>query len=159
MKIGTNVVRMCNIICLVLLLALLVCQFLPFWTVGEKQVSVQEYTWITWAHEDLTDSFIDTFGRDFMIKDMVLTPFIVLAGIILAAIFCVSKVKKPGAAFLPFFVGVLVAWGYLSTPILQMGMLWQLHLGLSIAMAVVSLVPLYNCAVATVNWFKVPKEA
>lgn len=159
MKIGTNAIRVCNIICLVLMLALLVCQFLPFWTVGEKQVSVQGYTWITWEHEDLTDSFVDTFGKDYMVKDMVLTPVVVLAGVIIAAIFCIRKLKKPGVGILPFLVGVLSIWGYLSTPVLQMGMLWQLHLALSIAMTVVSLVPLYNCAVATINWFKIPKRA
>ena len=159
MKIGTNMVRICNIVSLLLLVAILVCQFLPFWTVGDKQVSIQEYTWITWEQDDLTDSFEDTFGKDYMVKDLVLTPFAIVAGVILAAIFCLKNLKKSGAAFIPFIVGVIGIVGYLTVPILMMGQLWQLHLALCIAMTVISMIPLINCLTATINWFKVPKTA
>lgn len=159
MKNGAKLIRLCNIICVVLMLAMLVCQFLPFWAIGENQVSIQEHTWFPWVNEDLTDLFLDTFGRDFMLKDIVLVPFVMLFGCVLGAIFCLLKQKVAGIATIPFFVGLIGIWGYLSKPALQMGMLWQLHLVLAILLVVVSAIPLTDCVIRAVRWFQVPKEA
>ncbi len=159
MKNGAKLIRLCNIICVVLMLALLVCQFLPFWVVGENQVSIQEHTWFPWLNEDLTDLFVDTFGRDFMLKDIVLVPFVVLFGCVLGAIFCLLKFKSAGIAWIPFFVGLVGIIGYLTVPALQMGALWPVHLVVCILITIAAAIPLTDCAIRAVRWFQVPKEA
>lgn len=152
-------IRLCNIICVVLMLAMLVCQLLPFWAVGENQVSIQEHTWFPWLNEDLTDLFVDTFGRDFMLKDIVLVPFVMLFGCVLGAIFCLLKLKSAGIAWIPFFVGLVGIIGYLTVPALQMGALWPVHLVVSILMTIAAAIPLTDCVIRAVRWFQVPKEA
>lgn len=159
MKKGTNWIRLCNIALVVLMLAMLVCQFLPFWAVGEEQFSMQEYTWFTWNCAELTDYLGDTVDPDFMVKDVVLVPFVMLFGCVLGSIFCLLKRKNAGIATIPLCVGAIGVWGYLTNPAFQLGALWQVHLVLCILMVVVALIPMSVCVSRAINWFKVPKEA
>lgn len=159
MKKGTTLIRLCNFALVVVMLAMLVCQFLPFWTVGEEQVSMQEYTWITWDHGALTKQLQKEVNPDFMVKDFVMVSFFMLVGCVLGIIFCLIKRNSAAIALIPFCLGILGIWGYLTKPVLQIGFLWQLHLGVSIALAVVALVPLSVCVIKMIDWFKVPKTA
>lgn len=152
-------IRLCIFACVALMLALLVMHFLPFWTVGEEQFSIQQYTWFTWNCEALTDHIVDNVNSDFMVKDMALIPFVVLFGSVLGSIFCVINSKKAGFATIPLAVGIIGAVGYLTNPVFQLGALWQVHMVLCILMAVVALIPLSTCIKAAINWFKVPQEA
>lgn len=44
-------------VCLPLALALLVCQFVPFWTVNEKTLSIAEYIWLPTYNKDVMRVF------------------------------------------------------------------------------------------------------
>jgi hypothetical protein len=44
-------------VCLPLALALLVCQFIPFWTVNDKSISIAQYIWLPTYLKDVTKVF------------------------------------------------------------------------------------------------------
>lgn len=159
MKKELNVIRICNFILIALMLAMLICQFLPFWSVADKQVSVQEYNWITWEHADLTKQIQKELGKDFMVKDFALIPFSVFFGSILGTIFTLLHLKSAGISLVGFSVGIICTIGYLTTPVMQLGSMWILHLVVSILLVLAGLPAFVILIKRAINWFKVPQEA
>ena len=54
MKKKLTVSQICSVVCAVLLLALVVCQFMPFWTAEEESVSIQKCVWFPQECKDIT---------------------------------------------------------------------------------------------------------
>lgn len=65
--------------CLALTLALLVCQFVPFWTFEGKSISISQYIWLPWTLKDLTREFAANVQSDFALNDLGPAPIILLA--------------------------------------------------------------------------------
>lgn len=208
-KISPKLIRVCNIACAVLMLALLVLQFLPFWTFPactctkpcgiakfqinqscemcrayreacaqippspltkhlkrldyskEWQISIQQYTWTpefstcNGATEWFEKYFQDLYEYDdfeFLVKDIVLMPVLVLFGTFFGCYFCLFKSKKALCFIIPLIVGIAGVVGYLTIPVFQMGALWQVHLVVSALILLGSLIPMIECLFRAIDW-------
>lgn len=137
-----------NIVCAVLMLALLVCQFIPFWSVGEQYVSIGGYVWFPEDHGDLTVHLQESLNNsDFTAGSIVWIHLIMLLVSAAGFAFCLKNSDAVWPAVFPAVCGVVGICGYITQPVLQMGAAWPLHLVLSIVtlvLAVVSLVCKYK---------------
>lgn len=144
---------LCNVISAVLMLALLLCQLLPFWDFGSQQLSIQQYIGFPEKHQEVTSYFRSQISPDFMVKDIVLMPVITLLVGLIGAFFCVWKCKKNWVFLFPMICGISGVIGYLGVPAFQLGAMWQLHLVISILMLVCAIVPMIQCFVKVKDWF------
>ena len=140
------------IIAAVLLVGLFVLQFLPFWTVGEKTISMNGYLWLPEHNGDISAAFKgimrdlgylpDKAAETNWINWLALWPVMQTVFILLGL---GIHVKARGNGFMllfPIACGVCGILGFTRHPILQMGSTWVIQLILSIAMIVVSVVGL-----------------
>lgn len=142
-KTATRCATLCNSICVILSLSLLILQFSPFWQTEEGAVAIQGYVWFPTSHAGLQSVLREATGNDaFSVNDILTMPILVLltgtAGIVIG----LWKRQKPLALLLPTFCGLVGIWGYLVNPVMRLGMNWGLHLGLCVAMAVTGAVGL-----------------
>ena len=139
MKKSINLVRVFNIVCAVLLVAIAVCQLVPFWQSGETTASIQDYVWFPKENKGLNDYFKQVTGdRTFRVNDMMLMPVIVIACSILGLFSCTVKSGKVSSAIIPLICGVVGIWGYRSSPLFQTADSWIIHLVICILLTVLS---------------------
>lgn len=124
----------CNVVCAVLLIALIALQFVPgFWATAPNKkgevdsASLQGYIWLPEEHKDLEKSFKKDID-EFELNDIVGMPVGVLAFGILAVVFTALKPKGLWAALFAFLAAVLGVIGYLTMPVYQLGNNWVIHL-------------------------------
>lgn len=67
-------------VCLPLALALLVCQFVPFWTVEGKSISIAQYIWLPTYLKDVTKVFAAEYPEFASMNAFGGAPLIVLFG-------------------------------------------------------------------------------
>ena len=149
-----NYKSICNFVCCALLLVLLVLQFLPgFWTCqkstadvnGEyptESASLQEYIWTPAEFLYFENYFEKQFGKDFELNQVILMPVVTLVCGALGIICGLLAHSKAWPGIFAVLAGGVGAYGYLTQPMFQMGPNWQLHMGVCIALAVISLVML-----------------
>ena len=143
----TGKASLINIVCAVLLILLLVLQFTPFWHYGDEEpqsASIQEFVWFPSDNKALSTYIEDQLGVDFAVDEMVVMPVVVLVSGLAGAIVCILKSRASAAAILPAIAGLSGVIGYLSTPALQLGSLWILHLAVCVVLLVLSLVLLIS---------------
>lgn len=129
----------CNVLCAALALVLLVCQFLPFWTVeseeGASEVSIQSFIWFPYRHADLEAQLAEATGdEDFSAGSALAMPVLVLLCGAASVALCLIKHSSAVASALPAACGLAGAWGFLAEPAFQLGNAWQVQLALSAAM-------------------------
>lgn len=157
---NTNLTRICNLICAVLMLALIVCQFMPFWTTSTTgdEISIQEYTWLPHHNKDLEKDFKANFGKDYGINDVVLMPIVTLVIGALGIGFSILFGKKCVITVCPLLVGIMATINYLTNPAFQAGAIWQLHLVLGIALLVACIIPVIQCILHVIDWIHPEEE-
>lgn len=161
--------QICLIICTVLCLALVVTQFLPFWTAevevkneaGEKVV--QQETLSVWGflsfpendvQKEFTDYFVSSLGEDgYTINGTAGVACMILAFSVLTVIFTILKSDKVWTFVFPLVCGISGVYGYLTQGVFQMGNLWILPLILSAVIAVVALIPAVQFVLGIKRWF------
>ena len=140
------------IITAVLMLALFVFQFLPFWTVGEKTISLNGYLWLPEHNGDISAEFKgimkdlgylpDKNAETNWINWLALWP-VMQTVFLIVGIGLHYKAKGNGFMLLfPIACGVSGILGFTRHPILQMGSTWVIQLVISILMIVVAVVGL-----------------
>ena len=137
-KLKENPLALNNLICTVLMMALLVCYFLPFWNVDGQTASIGGYIWMPENHQNITEYF-RLNSEEFLSSGMnsiVGMPILLLVtcGI---GIFC--GIVKPSSLLTPVMgmvccISGLV--GFLGEPIFRMGGSWILMLILCVAIGV-----------------------
>jgi hypothetical protein len=240
MTISTKWIRICNIACAVLLLALLALQtFQPFWnlpgctcttectkaqnlmdsdkidmncpacapfasikvkacvwckerpktteldakevanrdTAKDWTLSIQHYTWMPTfpSTKGVTDYFTSMYkdrsinnsefvsgvtgtGYSFMVKDFVLMPVIVFFFGLIGGYLGIAKSKNPVVSIFALVTGIWVVKDYLTLHIFRIGNLWQLHMGIGIAIILFALVPTAAYLLRIIKWCN-PKAA
>lgn len=154
MKTKINWTSVCNIICAVLMLALMVCQFVvPFWSGAEGETaSIQGFAWL--CEEDqydwLSDMMKDTYGREYR-NEIWPMPFLCLLLSIFGIIFCAIKSQNVLMSVFPLACGIVGAYGYLIKPMYQAGNLQVLHLVLCFAISAAALGAIVAAAVKAVK--------
>lgn len=218
MKISTKWIRLCNIACAVLLLALLVCQLLPFWTMPactcegacepapnrfsdpkidpsckactvtykwcqnlapefragtdpdklkdttkDWTVSIQQYTWLSdfECSKGVFEFFSKIFNTDdytFMLNDIKDMPVLVFFFSLIGAYFGFAKSKNPLSSIFALCTSISAVVGYLTQPIFQMGMLWQVHLVVAILIGLAAVLPTVEYIRRAIDWLN-PNKA
>ncbi len=156
-----NAKKIAGILCIVvavLMLAMLVMQFMPFWSAEEDTASINGYVWLPKSHKDLTNYFKDFFKNEIGIKYSMnyfyLMPVIVLVCCVLGLALCATKRGGLVSFILPLIGGIYGARDYLMNVLFQMGQNWQIHLALCIAMAVVAGLGIAVCILGKIKFKK-----
>lgn len=161
-----NYKPVCNIICAVLMLVLLVFQFLPgYWTAQKARpekdgtyktdtASLQGYMWMPSEHTVLDDYFDDLYGDALVMNDAVMMPIITLTCGVLHLVFCLFMRHKSWLAILPALAGAYGVMGYLGFPIYQLNGLWIVHLLLAVLILAVSVTSLVTSITLWIKAFR-----
>lgn len=218
MKVSTKWLQICNIACAVLLLALLLCQLLPFWTMPgctceggcepaanrfsdpkvdtsckactvtykwcknlapqfragtdpdklkdtskDWTISIQQYTWLPTfeCSKGVTEYFSSIYNTDdytFMVNDIKDMPVLVFFFSLIGAYFGFAKSKNPLSSIFALCTSIGAIAGYLSTPIFQTGMLWQVHLVIAVLIGLAALLPTYEYIRRAIDWLNPNKS-
>ncbi len=136
----------CNLISVVLMIVLLVCQFMPFWTYGEngETASIQDYIWNPSGYSALEKYFKAEVSADYDINSILLMPILVLVLCVAGAVLGVIRGSHAWVGAFPAFCGLAGVWGYLSKAVFQMGNLWGLHLTLCIVLLILGVYTLID---------------
>lgn len=141
----------CNVVCAVLMVALLVLQFLPgYWSqksdTPDKNgnyitdtTSLQGYIWMPEKYEVLDEYFKDLYGKKFELNQIILMPVVSLVFGTIGAVLALAKRRNKTTSKLGVLVGVIGVYGYLSHPIFQLNAMWIAHLVICILIALVGL--------------------
>lgn len=147
-------VSLLGIVSAVLMLALLILQFTPFWSANGDAASVQGMTWFPSNHSGLNDYFSSELGSNYSLNTLVLPTICIL---VLAAVGIVMSIIKPRAAangWFTFGCGICGIWGYLFMPVYQLGSGWVLPLILSCLCILCSIPVLIQFGKNCYHWFK-----
>ncbi len=134
-----NLVRILNIVAILLLLAMVICQFLPNWTMKEETLSVSEYVWRPHEHKTFTKQLQKTLDTELDAGSIVGLHIILAAGSIVGIWFSIAKNKSLLPAVIYGLVGV---YGVLQMPgnvIFRAGNHYMIFFILCIALIVVAL--------------------
>ena len=133
----------CASVCAVLMLALLVLQFLPFWNTGADTVSIGQYIWFPSDHADVTELIRPHTDGQIPINDVALPCVLMLllsAGTLIFWIFSRKNLFLPLCSLIGSIAGI---WVCIATPAFRMGNLWWLILVISLLGAAASLLTLF----------------
>lgn len=134
MERSTKKIKQCNLLCALLILGLLVCQFLPFW----NGVSIQKYVWFPSDNEAVGGIISEATGREFSVNDVVLMPVLVLLSGAVGIVLCLWKPEEIFSSIAGIICAVSGIWGYLAEPAFRLGSLWVLHFILCLLILAVS---------------------
>lgn len=139
-----TVTRICNLLCVILMLALLVMQFLPYWLDKDNlEVSLAEYVWNPTDHKDMSKQFkanYQTFGVEYDINDLVTGPIILMATSVITAFLCTIHSGKSKYSWIPLVGAAVNAYGFATNMALQYNSIWVVHFALSLVVVVLALV-------------------
>ena len=173
-----------KILCVLVMVAWLVCQWLPFWHYTsiseqakedyilygiepeqiEKDVSLGLYTWRASKHKDLFgeyDEGMENFeGEPLDQNDVVGMPALCTLLIVFGLVFFIANKKSLWPCLFPLSAGIYATYMYITDPskTYHAGDTFQYHLIASIAMAVVAFVTMFPWIVSIVKWFTVKKR-
>lgn len=134
-ELRNNKCAMCNWICALLMIVLLVMQFTPFWHYGEagESCSISGYVWFPSDQKDL-ESWLGTQADGHDLNSFVGMPILVLVLSAVGAVLCLIKPDKGMTTLLPTLCGAVGGIAYLTTPALKLGSGWAWHLLICIAL-------------------------
>ena len=126
-------------------------------TSKEWTASIQQYTWLPTFEtcKGITEYFGNIFNEgdyEFMVKDMATMPVVVFFFALIGAYFGFTQSDTPLWSIFGLVAGVLAVVSYLTQPIFQMGMGWQAHLAVAIAITVIALVPTSEYLARAAHW-------
>lgn len=173
-----------KILCVAMMVAFMVCQFLPFWSYVtyteenmknhivydeplvpiETDVSLGEYVWRTDKHDIMFgeyDEGMKTFnGDDLNQNDIVMMPFLVTLLIAFGLIFTIFNRKKLWPCMFTLAGGILAVVRYLQDPsgMYKIGFTYDYHLYASIGLAVTSFALFVIWFIGVIKWFTVKKR-
>ena len=165
MKKSERVIRIVNIACAVLMLALIVCQFLPFWTTNDgASASVQQMCWFpTRDNQKVVQKYFqqelgkDVYGmtaQNRSINELVVPALGVLCFGLLGIYFCVKKPNKPINGIWALACGLFCVIGYLIIPPYALGAGWLIHVALGGVISALSIVLMVYWVIDVIHWFK-----
>jgi len=134
-----------NFVCAALALALMICQFVPFWTVAETGTTYSIGTYVGFPQDnpELLSYLETSVGESYNINSIVFAPVMIMALGAVSVILCLIKNKVAACALVPAAVGAIGIWGYLSQTALKLGSGWALHLILCIALLALGVATVY----------------
>ena len=135
--------QLCNIICILLALVMLVMMFTRFWVVPEKEIdaSMVDYLWMTWKEKDLEKQMKDWVGGkdNYLMNNYIATLFFGFVPAALAVIVGIIKRKSLWAPIMGFLAGGWMVWGLATQAVFKYGVNYTTQLAIAIAVLVASL--------------------
>ena len=139
--------RLGAIVCAVLMLAVLVLQFTPFWHIGEgeeqQDVSIGAYVWFPTDHKEVDTYMKEQVSSDFNISGVVGVHSLVLVLSVAGLVLCLVKPAMPVSPVLVMGSSVSGLVGCLGMKAFQLGSTWAVLLILFIAALVMGGLTLY----------------
>ncbi len=141
-----NVIAKCiSFAVAVLMLALLVLQFVPFWSeIGmegdEVPVSISDYIWMPGDHIMLNIAMKAEFGKDYRINQIILAPAVLLVSAAVGIVISLLKRGQFVSFLLPIVCGVAGVVQYFTYPPFKLGQNYMMHGILSIVVLAVGVV-------------------
>lgn len=121
----------------VLMLALVVLQFVPFWRYQGESLSIAGYVWRPYEHSEFTSLFKSYFGKSFKVSLFFALPMaITLIANAIGTVLCFLKQDSTALYLLPVVSAMIGIYGFLSAPAYQLGSSWIVHLILNILMLI-----------------------
>jgi hypothetical protein len=136
-----HVIAQCiSFVLLALMLALLVMQFVPFWTEGDGTATISDYIWFPREHKELNNSLKEVFGKDYRINQYLIGPITLLVSAAAGIVFSVLKRGKLNSFLLPLVCGLAGYTTYFTYAPYKLGANWIVHASLSIAVLAVAVI-------------------
>ena len=133
----TNIVKYLSFALAVVILALLVMQFLPFWTTEKETVSINDYLWLPNEHKSVTKLFkAELDDKKFDPIKIVLWPVLTLVLGVAGIILCFIKKDTLLPYLMTILCGLAGMLTYLTNPVYQWGANWIVHLIVAIVVLV-----------------------
>ncbi len=132
--------KILNIVCIVLLLALFVGQFLPFWTSEKEEttLSINEYLWNAREHKDFSKEL-----KPYIEKRLDLTEIgMSFAYFVLSIVAVIMILINPHGILslgLPVLCGFAGIYQFLGIKIFRLGQNWTIYLAVFCVLAVISI--------------------
>ncbi len=136
-------VTLCNAACAILMVALLILQFTPFWELDGQQISIGGYIWFPTDHEDLTAHFREVVAPDFKVDSLVLSSLIQL---LLPAAGIGLLIYNRESLYIPVCAAVCGAGtlcSFLFKAAFQQGVHWYLYPVLAVILLIAAIVSVY----------------
>ena len=136
-----NIIAKCiSYVLIVLMLALLVMQFVPFWTEGDGTASISDYIWFPREHKELNNALKAEFRKDYRINQYLVGPIALLVSAVAGILFSVLKRGKLNAFLLPLICGLAGYITYFTYAPYKLGSNWIVHAVLSVAILAVAVI-------------------
>ncbi len=136
MKHAQTVAKILSFVLVIVMLAMLVMQFQPFWSTEDDEASLADYVWMPKEHRTLTKYFKNLYKNEFNLvfkmNNIFPVPVMVFACCVLGIVVSLWRPGKWFSFLLPILGGFYGAQGYLSQRIFQLGQNWQVHLALCV---------------------------
>ena len=133
----TNIVKYLSFALAIVILALLVMQFLPFWTTEKETVSINDYLWLPNEHKSVTKLFkAELDDKKFDPIKIVLWPVLTLVLGVAGIILCFIKKDTLLPYLMTILCGLAGMLTYLTNPVYQWGANWIVHLIVAIVVLV-----------------------
>ena len=133
----TNIVKYLSFALAIVILALLVMQFLPFWTTEKETVSINDYLWMPNEHKSVTKLFkAELDDKKFDPIKIVLWPVLTLVLGVAGIILCLIKKDTLLPYLMTILCGLAGMLTYLTNPVYQWGANWIVHLIVAIVVLV-----------------------
>ena len=133
-RIKMSAVRKRNLLCVLIILVVLACQFMPYWNYGAGlSLSIQRYIWFPDYHKELTDELLPLVEQ-FPCNHAVTAALPVMILCLVAVFVCLRKKAAQGAGVLPVLAGGYGLIAYLLDPVMRAGVGLWLHIAVMILM-------------------------
>lgn len=130
-----------NIVCAILMLALLVCQFVPFWSLDGETSSIGGYVWFPDDHTNFTAYFQEKLNdSDFYSGSIAGINVVIILACAVGFILCLRYSNKIWPNIISAACGIVGMLSYIAYPIFRMGSLWELHIALCVGMLILAII-------------------
>jgi len=124
-KISERFVPVCNFISSALMVVVAIFQFLPFWQYDGTTTSISSYVWFPQDKDALELYLRSQVGSGFTVDEIVISAVGTVVFSIVGILFCLWKWDNFGVSILPVICGGCGLWGYLTEPVMRLGVNWQ----------------------------------
>ena len=136
LKSFTGKTRLCNVLCALLTLCLMVLQFTPFWHYGSESKSINGYVWLDCQNSEIASWFTSQLGSAVNINSLVITAVLVLLLGVGGIILCFYKSDVGLVALLPAASSLCALYAFAFKPAFRLGSTWITQLILCIAILI-----------------------
>ena len=135
-----NTVKIIIAACALLLVALLILQFIPFFEYEGEKVSLAQYLWLTYEYKPLTRYFDKEFDTETNLKDMMWVPLGIFVLCVVGPVLYIFNRDKLVAPVCAIICGGVTVFGFLTIPVFQTGKTWVIQVAVGALMIVVGIV-------------------